>query len=330
MNQAGKLIGVKWAHDRNILGRGISVVVMDTGICKHKDFFSNTTRDIIFKDFLNGRDNYYDDNGHGSHVCGILCGNGYMSNGYYMGVAPECNLIVLKVLNKHGNGNVPDVLDGLKWIMENKEQYNIRIVNISVGTSKVELAYEDSILVEGVNAVWDAGIIVVTAAGNGGPSPQSIGAPGISRKVITVGACDDENAFTSKGTTMKHYSGRGPTLSCIKKPDIVAPGSNIVSCNLVPNHHGIQMGLSTIFSPHKRNDSNTPSQQNLFHNMYTAKSGTSMSTPMVSGAIALLLSKYPEMSNREVKVRLKNSAIDLGMNHEHQGWGRLDIPNLLR
>lgn len=329
MNRAGKLIGLSWAHSRGILGQGIGVAVMDTGICRHNDFFSNKDRTIIFKDFLNGRDNCYDDNGHGSHVCGILGGNGTMSNGLYTGVAPGCNLIVLKVLNKQGNGNVPDVLAGLQWIIENKEKYNIRIVNISVGTSKAELAHEDSILVKGVNDVWDHNIIVVTAAGNGGPSPQSIGAPGISRKIITVGACDDENAFTSKGTTMHNYSGRGPTLSCIKKPDIVAPGSNIVSCNLTYPCHYTTFPIG--FSSNKQfSESSSGNQQNLFSNMYVSKSGTSMSTPMVSGAIALLLSIYPEMTNREVKVRLKNNAVDLGLSHERQGWGKLDIPLLLK
>lgn len=323
MDRVAEAIGLSWAHDRGILGRGISVVVMDTGICKHKDFFFNKNRVIVFKDFLNGRESFYDDNGHGTHVCGILGGDGTMSDGLYKGIAPECNLIVLKVLNRQGNGNVPDVLEGLRWVIENKEKYNIRIVNISVGTSKTELAHEDSILVRGVNEVWDHGIVVVTAAGNGGPNPQSIGAPGISRKIITVGAYDDINAFSAKGGTMQNYSGRGPTLSCIKKPDIVAPGSNILSCNLINpyNYLNFPIALGTISSGSK--------SKNLFSNMYISKSGTSMSTPMVSGAIALLLSVFPEMSNLEVKVRLKNSAVNMGLSHQHQGWGKLDIKRLL-
>lgn len=220
-----------------------------------------------------------------------------------MGVAPECNIISVKVLDRKGNGNIKDVISGLKWVLENKKKYNIRILNISVGTPAEKELDENSRLVRSVNEVWDSGIIVVVAAGNNGPLPQSIGAPGNSRKVITVGASDDSDLVELDGSQIKDYSSRGPTRECIVKPDIVAPGSNIISCN------GIKMGKN---------------------NMYSVKSGTSMATPMVSGAIALLLSRYPYMSGRDVKVRLKNSAEDLGLPINQQGWGCLNVRKLLR
>ncbi len=238
-----------------------------------------------------------------THVSGILGGSGIASDKLYIGVAPECNIISVKVLDKKGNGNIADVLDGLKWVMENKERYNIRILNISVGTPIDKELDENSMLVQAVNEVWDDGIIVVAAAGNNGPVPQSIGAPGNSRKIITVGASDDNDFVEMDGSRIKDYSSRGPTKECIIKPDIVAPGSNIISCN------GIKMAKNS---------------------MYSIKSGTSMATPVVSGAIALLLSKYPSMTGRDVKVRLKNSADDMGLPINQQGWGCLNIKRLLR
>lgn len=322
MNCVSDIIQLDWAHSRRIMGQGIGVAVMDTGICGHMDFGEEKSRILAFQDFINHREIMYDDNGHGTHVSGIIGGNGNASRGRYVGVAPKCNIISLKVLNQKGNGNVLDVLQGLKWILENREKYNIRIVNISVGTAKKELVSEDSVLVKGVNEVWDKGIVVVVAAGNNGPMPKSIGAPGISRKVITVGASDDNVPIMLSGSSMRDYSGRGPTSSCIKKPDIVAPGSNIVSCNLLNDN--VNRGLSRNFGLLGGN------RKELFQNRYTIKSGTSMATPIVSGAIALLLGEYPQMSNREVKVRLKNSAEDMGLSHERQGWGRLNIERMLR
>lgn len=118
---------------------------------------------------------------------------------------------------------------------------------------------------------------------------------------------------------MRDYSSRGPTKECIKKPDIVAPGSNVISCNATKN---FKNGQGFALGQRK-------SSYNNFNSMYTIKSGTSMSTPIVTGAIALLLSKYPYMTNREVKIRLKNTVVDLGWNHDKQGWGMLDVERLL-
>lgn len=248
-----------------------------------------------------------------THVSGIIGGDGTASRGYYMGIAPRCKIISVKVLNYKGNGNVPDVLKGLKWIIENKDKYNIRVVNISVGASVEKNVDESSRLVQGVNAVWDNGIVVVVAAGNNGPRPKSISMPGISRKVITVGASDDNIPVELLGNTTMNYSGRGPTNACIRKPDIVAPGSNIISCNLIR---------------HVQNKDLLANPRRLT-NMYAAKSGTSMATPIVSGAIALLLSIYPEMTNRDVKMKLRNSATDLGFPWSKQGCGLLNIKKLL-
>lgn len=312
MNRVREIVEANWAHNRKIFGEGIGVAIVDTGASEHIDLVGSKNRIMGFRDIINGREKIYDDNGHGTHVAGIIGGDGTASRGFYMGIAPKAHIISVKVLNYKGNGNVTDVLKGLKWIIENKDKYNIRVVNISVGGTVEKNVDESSRLVQGVNRVWDSGIVVVVAAGNNGPKPKSISLPGISRKVITVGASDDNIPVELLGNTTINYSGRGPTNECIRKPDIVAPGSNIVSCNLIKhsiNRDALYSGRLT--------------------NMYTAKSGTSMATPIVSGAIALLLSAYPQMTGRDVKLKLRNSAKDLGYPWNKQGWGLLNIKSLL-
>lgn len=314
MNRVHDIIECRWAHRHGYFGYGVGVAIVDTGICLHKDFTEGGNRVVAFKDFINGKKEPYDDNGHGTHVAGIIGGNGYSSKGKYIGIAPACNFIIIKVLDHRGDGNISDVLAGLQWIIDNRKKYNIRVVNISVGTSAKDTMDENSLLVQGVNAVWDSEIIVVVAAGNNGPGPMSISTPGISRKVITVGSSDDNVSVELFGSKSKDYSGRGPTPYCIKKPDIIAPGSNIISCNI---------------SRYTEKEGKKIYQAVDYPMMYTIKSGTSMATPVVAGAIALLLGAYPELSNRDVKLKLRNSAVDLGQKWDKQGWGLLNVRRLL-
>ena len=276
-------------------GRGIGVAVLDTGCFPHEDY---QERIAAFFDMVRRRRLPYDDNGHGTHVCGIIAGDGSASKGRFCGIAPGCHLIPVKVLDKRGGGYVSDVLAGLHTIMQQRERYNIRIINVSVGSFSGRSMNENSALVRGVEEAWDSGFTVVVAAGNMGPKSGTITTPGISRKVITVGCSDDHQEVNVMGNRMSDYSGRGPTRACICKPDIVAPGAAIKSC-----------------SP---------------GGGYAVKSGTSMATPYVSGAIALLLEQHPEMSNRDVKLFLRERAVDLGLPRNQQGWGLLDIPSLLR
>ena len=149
-------------------------------------------------------------------------------------MAPGCSLISVKVLDQKGNGYATDVLTGLKWIRENRDRYNIRIVNISVGSLSRRDMTENSILVRGVNAAWDDGLVVVVAAGNHGPGRMTITTPGISRKVITVGCSDDHKEVDVMGSRMVDYSGRGPTLACVCKPDLVAPAHASLAAAMSP------------------------------------------------------------------------------------------------
>lgn len=295
MNRVKEKIGYDAALRLGLTGRGVGVAVMDTGVFLHPDYGK---RVIGFADMVNRKREPYDDCGHGSHVCGIIGGSGVLSDGQFCGMAPRCNLIAVKVLDRKGNGYATDVLAGIDWLLNRKDALGIRIVNISVGSGGKKKLSEDSALVRGVNRAWDAGLVVVVAAGNNGPGRMTITTPGISRKVITVGCSDDDQEILVGGKRMVDYSGRGPTAECICKPDVIAPGKTIISCA-------------------SRNGK------------YAMKSGTSMSTPIVSGAIALLLEKYPDMTNRDVKLRLMESSRNLGLPKNQQGWGMLDLERLL-
>lgn len=269
-------------------GKGVTVAVLDTGIYPHMDFGN---RILGFVDFLSNIKFPYDDNGHGTHVAGILAGDGSASAGKYKGIAPECKLISLKVLDRMGNGNKRDMLRAFEWLAQNWKRYGIRIVNISVGTTYKTKGEEDT-LVRQVEKLWDAGLIIVAAAGNRGPGAGSVTAPGSSKKVITVGSSDLlEGQYP--------ISGRGPTLECVCKPDLVVPGNRIISCG---TEHRSSYGM---------------------------KSGTSMSTPVISGSIALALEKDPKLTNVEIKMMLKNSVDDMGLSCNEQGWGKFNMEKFM-
>ncbi|KIR02044.1 peptidase S8 and S53, subtilisin, kexin, sedolisin [Lachnospiraceae bacterium TWA4] len=196
----------------------------------------------------------------------------------------------MKVLDGNGNGKVSHVLSGFQWLLDHHREYNIRVVNISVGATTDRKTNEHSPLYKMVGKLWDAGMVVIAAAGNEGPRKGSITSPGIHPKIITVGCSDD---------LRNYHSGRGPVpKSCVVKPEVLAPGANVVSCS---NKLG-----------------------------YTIKSGTSMATPRVTGAMALLCEACPTLTNGQMKLCLKNSSKDLHLPKSQQGWGLLQIERLIK
>ena len=279
----------------------MSVAILDTGIARHPDL-RRRIRD--FRDFTGRRadDFCVDDSGHGTHVAGILAGDGSVSSGVYAGMAPDADLIIGKVLDREGNGNIEHVLRGIDWILQNRNCYRVRVVNISVGTQP-ELAQEQKErFLEAVERLWDSGLVVVVSAGNYGPGEGTVAVPGNSRKVITVGVPDTEIRAAVGRKNKVNYSGRGPTGACVVKPDVFAPGTGIISCNARYGHPG--------------------------EHPYVMKTGTSMATPVVSGAIACLLSKYPDMTNVEVKLKLRGSSVKSP--GTEAGWGLLNVERLLK
>ena len=283
-------------------GKNISVAILDTGIFFHPDF---SDRILAFYDFVNHKESPYDDSGHGTHVAGCLAGDGRLSNGKYSGVAPSCNLLVGKILDKNGDGKIRNMLEAIQWISNYKDKYNIRILNISVGFEESVTEAKIQKLSNALEELYNQNVLIIVAAGNKGPNAKTISPLGLSDKILTVG-CHDLD-YTKEGITLcETYSGRGPTNFSMKKPDMVAPGTNI---------------LSTSFQCRKIG--------NNFVHGYEGKSGTSFATPLVSGAAALLFEKNKNLSAQEAKYRLCYSATDLKEPWNKQGWGMLNVKRAL-
>lgn len=297
LNRVRKILNIDLIHERGYTGKGVGVAVLDTGVAPHPDLNENIAD---FKDFVNHQNRQYDDNGHGTHVSGIIAGRGIQSNGIYRGVAPDSHIIVLKCLDNEGNGSISNASKAIEYIIKKQNKYNIRIVNISIGSVLGNDRKENSQLIDHVEMLWKMGFVVIVAAGNNGPKSGSVTVPGCAKSVITVGANDDNIiAGRRRSRNFLNYSGRGPTQNCIIKPEIVCPGTNVISCSV-----------------NGRN--------------YSAKSGTSMSAPIVSGIAALILQKYPGYTNKDVKKRMFETAIDLGYDKNHQGWGLINPMELLQ
>lgn len=280
----------------------VTVAVLDTGIAYHPDLAG---RLLAFSDFVEGRPYPYDDNGHGTHISGILCGSGELSGGRLRGMDPTAKLVVGKVLDRKGEGSCDAMQEALEWVLRVKNRFGIRILNISVGIGDLKEHYKEQMLRESLEMLWDHNILVVCAAGNGGPEDGSISEMASSRKVLTVG-CHDGRYCKNDPGRCETYSGRGRRYDVTRKPDIVAPGTRILSCNAFwQNRNG------RIYSP------------------YVAKSGTSMATPVVSGAAALAMGKYPGIPNEEFVRLLSLTATDLGEPWNKQGFGMLNVRRLL-
>ena len=305
MDRVRKRIGLEDIKDYKWIGKPTTVAVLDSGMAPHPDLQG---RCICFKDFVNHKNLAYDDNGHGTHVCGILCGSGEASQGKYRGVAPSTRLVVCKVLDKKGDGCAEIMIEALSWLKENHKRYDIRIVNISVGVGRMHDKEKSLLLNLTLEELWEEGLVIICAAGNKGPKPGSISNIGGLKKVITVGCYDDLQEIYP-GNNCDKYSGRGPKSDSFRKPDLVAPGTGIVSCNHFFQKYGAGKGT--------------------YEQLYIAKNGTSMATPMVTGAAALLLQKEPWLSNEKVSQRIKMSAEDLGEAWNRQGWGMLNVKNIL-
>jgi len=298
MNRVRAELGADIAHAKGCFGKGIGIAVLDSGILPHPDFVRNGNRILRFIDFTsenetNGAVPYCDPAGHGTHVAGILAGDGTLSLGKYCGMAPKSHLVCCRILDEKGEGSASTVGEAIRWVIRHRGEYGIRILNLSFGSTEHGTAADE------LNALaeeaWDCGLIVVASSGNSGPRPGSVTAPGSSKKVITVG-----------GEAIELNPGRGPTAECVMKPELIAPSSRIMS--------------TAVVGAGSRNR----------HYTYIRRSGTSMATPMVSGAIAVLLGCEPSLSNKEVKRILRDSAVSSGLAKDIQGWGRLNLQNMLR
>lgn len=266
-------LGINRLWDMGFTGKGIGIAVIDSGIHPHRDF---DDRIKAFVDMHESQPEPYDPYGHGTHVAGIAAGSGTESAGKYRGVAPDADIIGIRITS------VAEAIKGIQWAIQNKDKYNIKIINMSLGDFPIK-SYKDDPWAQAAEKAWDEGILVVVAAGNEGPGEGSISTPGISPKVLTVGAIDDRNTPEPDDDVMAHFSSRGPTSpDGVAKPDVVAPGVEIFG-PLSPN--------STLDTP----------DVNRVGNHYIAISGSSMATPLVSGLAALLMQSNPDLTNDCVK-----------------------------
>lgn len=274
-----------------ITGEGINIAVIDTGVHPHEDLSGRMTE---FVDLINNRIEPYDDNGHGTHCAGDAAGDGTASNGEYAGPAPEANIVGIKALDKNGAGTLETIIQGVQWCIDYNEgntEKPIHVLSMSLGSNAQKYENEnDDPMVQIVNQAWEAGIVVVAAAGNSGPEPSTIASPGISSQIITVGALDDRGTVDRSDDEVASFSSRGPTLYGVEKPDILAPGVNITSLR-APN------SSLDKFQKGERVGSD-----------YMTLSGTSMATPICAGIVALILQVNPQLSPDELKELIRNGA----------------------
>ncbi len=311
-NVYDKAIGADqvWLGTPKRQGTGIGVAVVDAGINWQSDLYTRSGKNRVVANVRFNTDynqTTFDNFGHGSHIAGVVGGNGSSSNGKYIGVAPLSDIINVKVSNDDGSTTASRVVAGLQWVLENRTRYNIRVVNLSLN-SAVSESYHTNPLNAAVEILWFNGVVVIVSAGNNGTG--ALYPPANDPFVITVGATDDRGTISLADDVVTTFSAYGTTLDGFAKPDLVAPGKNIVS--LMGNAN------SVIAMQHPGN---------RVDNSYFRMSGTSMSAPMVAGAVALLLEDEPTLNPDQVKYRLKATANNswAGYNAAKAGAGILDV-----
>ena len=314
-------------------GRGVGIALVDTGVALHPDLDrSKSPLKPIEVEIVGRERGFADPFGHGTHVAGILNGNGLMSSTpesfrTFRGMAPGSRLISIRALQPDGSGFTSDVLQAIDWVVRFRRAYNIRVLNLSLGHPVYESYTTDPLCRAAHNAVA-AGVVVVTAAGNDGRIGSGFGtivSPGNEPSVITVGAMDDNDTAAREDDILAPYSSRGPSLiDYVVKPDLVAPGSFIVS---------LRAPGSAIDREHPdlalRVEQYRSGPDGARAGDYLVLSGTSLAAPMVAGAAALMLQADPTLRPSDIKARLMASALHDDRLPFETGAGYLDVPAAL-
>src|SRR5215213_6464845 len=320
-------------------GSGVGIAILDSGIYGAHTSFTDTqtgqSRIVVNLDFT-GEGRTDDPYGHGTHVASAAAGNGVVARAEYIGIAPRAKLLNLRVLNSKGLGSVSSVLAAFDWLMQNSSTYNVRVANLSLGMPAVDSYIFDPLCVA-VRALVDRGVVVVAAAGNNGKNSTGqklyghVHSPGNSPAAITVGAVDTHGTDTRADDTIASYSSRGPTRSFwtdangvnhydnLIKPEIAAPGNRTVFAQS-PNNYLVSQNPSLAAGV-----SNSPTRSQMM------LSGTSMASPLVAGAAALMFEANPTLTPNLVKSLLMYSAQQLAnYNILEQGAGELNIDGAVR
>jgi serine protease AprX len=282
-----KVVGADRLWTEGIDGDGVTVAVVDTGIAKVADLSGRVIGGV---DFSGGSNPYNDEFGHGTFVAGLIAGNGASSGGQYKGVAPKAKLVSVKIAGADGSSDVSHVLAAMQWTVSYRSEFGIRAVNLSLGTDSTQ-TYHLSPLNAAVERAWDSGIVVTVSSSNNGPGAGTVSKPGDDPLVVTVGALDDKGTPGRGDDVMAGFSGQGPTTADgLVKPDLVASGRSVVSLR----------------APGSAIDDAYPGSR--VGSAYFKGSGTSFSTAVTSGAVALLLEREPALTPDQVKARLLGTA----------------------
>jgi serine protease AprX len=317
--------GINNPNLNSYTGAGVTIAFIDSGITSYQHPDLADSRVLAFVDFVNQRTTKYDDNGHGTHVAGLLGGTGKLSAKKYAGMAPGASLVSLKVLDQNGDGSVGNILKALDWVYINGKAYGVRVVNLSVGAAVTESYYTDPLTLA-TKTLVDSGITVVAAAGNHGQNalgqPQwgGVVSPGNAPWVLTVCAFSSVGTYDVADDKVAAFSSAGPTaVDFSAKPDLCAPGVGVVSTS-APASTLFQSGLLSSWLIPGTVASLYP------YVPYESLSGTSMSAPLVSGAIALMLQANPTLTPNLIKGILEYTAISKpGVSALRQGAGFMNV-----
>ncbi len=290
---------------RGVDGSGVTVALLDTGITQVADLEDRVLARVDFTPDQDGYDRY----GHGTHMAGIIAGDGSLSGGTHAGVAPGASLVSVKVASADGATDVSVVIAGMQWILAHRSQYDIRIMNLSFGTDSTQSYLVDP-LDFAVEQIWLAGIFVVVAAGNRGLA--GVSKPADDPFVVTVGAADVGDTKETRDDVVASFSGRGPTQDAVAKPDLVAPGVGIVS-NRAPG--------STL-------DGRFPAAR--IGDDYFRGTGTSQASAVVSGVAALMLDAEPTATPDVLKAALVGTAGGRIARFDGAGAGMVDAQEAVK
>jgi hypothetical protein len=281
-------------------GAGVTVAVLDSGVAPDLDLGNRILASVSFA----GNAAQPDPGGHGTHIAGIVAGSGVRSAGEYVGVAPAATIVDVRVLDANGNGRLSSVIRGIEWVVVHRVQYNIRVINLSLGAPPAP-TYRADPLAGAVEMAWKRGIAVVVASGNDGPAGDTVQSPGVDPFAITVGATDDQGTLSLSDDQLAWFSAWGRPIGGQPKPDLVAPGRRLVSIRVAGST------LDDLFADHRVTAINGSS--------YFRLTGTSQATGVVSGAVALMLARQPLLTPDQVKKILVATT---------QGYGPNGIPVL--
>ncbi|MCX7903525.1 MAG: S8 family serine peptidase [Caloramator sp.] len=303
LKNAEKLIGLSYPKLFKLTGKGIGIGIVDTGVYPHPDLTVKRNAIVYFKDLINGIEKPYDDNGHGTFISGCIAASKCTSD--IEGIAPDSNIVMIKAFDASGRGFLSDVIKAIDILISYSESFNIRVINLPF---EFDINVNINPLEDIIKTAISKNIAVVAPSGNSGPQSFSIHCPGNIEEVITVGGV--EFGGNIKNIRVCNFSGRGPTLNKTVKPDIVMLASNVKS-----------LGADITYLPGR--------SSNLL-NPYTIKSGTSIASAIISGAIAVILEKTSNLTPKDIKSILSLSTIGIGENKFSQGKGLFVFDKILK